>query len=158
MPGEEWAEGFAAAIQMHGHGWDRMFDDRRADQVVMPILALCGDLPDEIRAELTAEKRQGILDQLPATLQMIAAFWRQPDLGFRAESRPDPAKLAATSPAPADRAGNSRSAAARRHRRRSIDGLVVAEAPYAPGIRSSPKSRPPSSVSRHLFLARFIRH
>lgn len=27
MPGEEWAGGFAAAIQMQGHAWDRMFDD-----------------------------------------------------------------------------------------------------------------------------------
>jgi uncharacterized protein len=45
----------------------------------MPILALCGDIPDEVRTELTDERRQGILDQLPASLQMIAAFWRRPE-------------------------------------------------------------------------------
>jgi hypothetical protein len=31
MPGEEWAQGFAAAILMQGGAWDRMFDDCRAD-------------------------------------------------------------------------------------------------------------------------------
>lgn len=82
MPGEEWAEGFAAAIQIQGQAWDRMFHDYRADQIIMPILALCGDIPDELRAELDDDIRQGILDQLPATLQMIAAFWCQPEQSF----------------------------------------------------------------------------
>jgi uncharacterized protein len=100
MPGEEWADGFAAAIQMQGHAWDRMFDDRRADQVVMPILALCGDVPDEVRAELTTERRQGILDQLPATLQVIAAFWRQPDQGFPRREPLRSAKVGRNEPCP----------------------------------------------------------
>jgi hypothetical protein len=66
----------------------------------MPILALCGDLPDEIRAELTAEKRQGILDQLPATLQMVAAFWRQPDLGFPRRELARSSKVGRSEPCP----------------------------------------------------------
>jgi uncharacterized protein len=79
MAGEEWAEGFAAGIQIQEQAWDRMFHDHRTDQIIMPILALCGDIPDEVRTELTDERRQGILDQLPASLQMIAAFWRRPE-------------------------------------------------------------------------------
>jgi uncharacterized protein len=100
MPGEEWADGFAAAIQMQGHAWDRMFDDRRADQVVMAILALCGDVPDDVQAELTTERRQGILDQLPTTLQMIAAFWRQPDQGFPRREPMRSAKVGRNEPCP----------------------------------------------------------
>jgi uncharacterized protein len=100
MPGEEWAEGFAAAIQMQGRAWDRMMGDRRADQVVMPILALCGDVPDEARAELTAERREGILDQLPSILQMIAAFWRQPDLGFPRKEPARSSKVGRNEPCP----------------------------------------------------------
>ena len=100
MPGEEWAEGFAAAIQLQGRAWDRMFSDRRADQVVMPILALCGEVPDEVRAELTTDMRQGILDQLPASLQMIAAFWRQPEQGFPRREPVRSAKVGRNEPCP----------------------------------------------------------
>jgi uncharacterized protein len=100
MPGEEWAEGFAAAIQMQGHAWNPMFDDRRADQVVMPILALCGDVPGDVRAELTADRRQSILDHLPATLQMIAAFWRKPDPGFPRREPMRSAKVSRNAPCP----------------------------------------------------------
>jgi uncharacterized protein len=100
MPGEEWAEGFAAAILMQGRAWDRMMGDHRADQVVMPILALCGDVPGEVRAELTAERREGILDQLPATLQMIAAFWRQPDLGSPRKEPVRSSKVGRNEPCP----------------------------------------------------------
>lgn len=77
-----------------------MFADRRADQVVMPILALRGDVPDEVRADLTAEMRQGILDQLPASLQMIAAFWRQPAQGFPRREPARSAKIGRNEPCP----------------------------------------------------------
>ena len=49
---------------------------------IMPILALCSDTPKEVQGQLTAEMREGILEQLPATVQMIAAYWRAPNLGF----------------------------------------------------------------------------
>jgi hypothetical protein len=41
MPGEELADGFVAGIEIRKDAWGPMFDDRRADQIVMPILALC---------------------------------------------------------------------------------------------------------------------
>lgn len=82
MPGEEWAEGFVTGIEMQNEAWGPIFDDRRADQIVMPILALCGDTPDAVQEQLTAGMRQTILDQLPAAVQMIAAYWRAPNQGF----------------------------------------------------------------------------
>jgi uncharacterized protein len=81
LPGEQWADGFVAGIEMRRHAWAPMFDDRRADQLVMSILALCSDTPTEVQGQLTAEMREGILEQLPATLQMIAAYWRAPSMG-----------------------------------------------------------------------------
>ena len=82
MQGEEWADGFVAGIEMRKDAWGPIFDDRRADQVVMPILALCSHTPKEVQCQLTAEMREGILEQLPATVQIIAAYWRAPNLGF----------------------------------------------------------------------------
>jgi uncharacterized protein len=82
MRGEEWADGFVAGIEMRKAAWGPIFDDCRADQVVMPILALCSHTPKEVQGQLTAEMREGILGQLPATVQMIAAYWRAPNLGF----------------------------------------------------------------------------
>jgi uncharacterized protein len=78
MPGEEWADGFAGAVQMQGAAWDRMFGERASDQLVMPILALCSDAPEEIRNNLPLDLRNDIIDQLPAMLQTIAAYWQQP--------------------------------------------------------------------------------
>jgi len=57
-------------------------DDRGVDQIVMSILALCSHAPKEVQAQVTAELREGILEQLPATIQMIAADRRAPNLGF----------------------------------------------------------------------------
>jgi uncharacterized protein len=81
LPGEEWADGFFAGIEMRKNAWGPMFDDRRADQIVMPILALCSHAPKQVQGQVTAEMREGILQQLPATVQMIAAYWRAPNLG-----------------------------------------------------------------------------
>jgi uncharacterized protein len=81
LPGEQWADGFVAGIEMRRDAWAPMFDDRRADQLVMSILALCSDTPTEVKGQLTAAMREGILGQLPATLQMIAAYWRAPSMG-----------------------------------------------------------------------------
>ena len=82
MRGEQWANGFAVGIEMRRDAWSLMFDDRRADQIVMPILALCSETPKEVQRQLTAEMREGILEQLPATVQMIAAYWRSPNTAF----------------------------------------------------------------------------
>ena len=69
-------------IDIRHDAWDPMFDDRRADQVVLPILALSGETPDEFQADFTPEMREAIIEQLPATLQMIAAYWQSPKTAF----------------------------------------------------------------------------
>jgi uncharacterized protein len=100
MPGEEWADGFVAGIEMRRDAWGPMFDDRRADQIVMPILALCSHTPKEVQGQLTAEMREGILAQLPATVQMIAAYWRASNLGFPRREPQRSTKIGRNAPCP----------------------------------------------------------
>jgi uncharacterized protein len=76
LPGEQWAEGFLAGIDLRADAWRPIFDDRRADQIVLPIVALSSKVPDEINKRMTREMRETTLAQLPAALQMIAAYWR----------------------------------------------------------------------------------
>lgn len=84
--GEPWAEGFMVGIDLRHEAWDPMFADLRADQVVLPILALGGDTPDEFNETISDEMREMIVEQLPATLQMIAAYWQAgPDVLPRRE-------------------------------------------------------------------------
>ncbi len=89
LPGEEWADGFLTGIDMRGEAWQPIFDDRRADQMVLPIIALSSEVPEEIRNEMTEDMREATLDQLPVALQMIAAWWRSPD---RSGMRREPAR------------------------------------------------------------------
>jgi uncharacterized protein len=77
--GEEWAVGFMSGIDMEEGAWDPLFDDKRGDQVVLPIMVLCRAVPEEIQEQITDEMRETILDQLPVALQMIAAYWRAPN-------------------------------------------------------------------------------
>lgn len=90
-PGEEWADGFVMGIDMRADAWQPIFEDRRADQMVLPIIALSSEVPDEISERMTSEMRETTLDQLPAALQMIAAWWRSPD---RSRMRREPARSA----------------------------------------------------------------
>jgi uncharacterized protein len=67
-------------MELAGEAWARIFDDRRAAKIVLPILALSGEdaegeFADE---ELSPEVRAAILDRLPQSLQSIAAYWRNP--------------------------------------------------------------------------------
>jgi uncharacterized protein len=55
---------------------DTLPGDRRADQIVLPVIALSSQMPDEISERMTREMRETTLAQLPAALQMIAAHWR----------------------------------------------------------------------------------
>ena len=74
----EWALGFIEGIELSGNAWDPIFKDRRADQVVLPIVALSGEAPEEVYEELDEEKRAEIVETLPVMLQMIDAYWRDP--------------------------------------------------------------------------------
>ena len=74
--------------------------DRRADQVVLPILALSSDTPAEIQDQLSSDVRETIIDQLPATLQMIAAYWRSSDSLFPRRQPNRAAKIGRNAPCP----------------------------------------------------------
>jgi len=73
---------FITGIDMRREAWEPMFADRRADEIVLSVLALSSDAPDEVHDELTPEMREAIVAQLPTTLQMIADYWLNPGQGF----------------------------------------------------------------------------
>ncbi len=91
QPGEAWADGFFTGIDLRADAWQPIFDDRRADQMVLPIIALSSEVPAEISNEMTGEMREATLDQLPVALQMIAAWWQSPS---RSGVRREPARSA----------------------------------------------------------------
>ena len=76
--GEAWATGFLEAVEMRDEAWDPIFKDRRLDHIVLPILALSGTAPAEVYEEFDGEVRQDVIDELPAMLQMISAYWLDP--------------------------------------------------------------------------------
>ncbi len=100
MPGEEWADGFVAGMEMPGDAWDPMVDDRQASEIILPILALCGDIPEEVQEKLTDETRAAILEHLPVMVQMIAAYWREWDEGFSGGEPIRSAKVGRNEPCP----------------------------------------------------------
>jgi len=100
LPGEEWADGFLAGIEMRRNAWDPMFADRRADQIVLSILALSGDTPQEFIGRFTPEMRELVLEQLPVTLQMIAAYWRDPERAFPRREPVRSTKVGRNAPCP----------------------------------------------------------
>jgi uncharacterized protein len=100
MTGEEWALGFMTGVDMQEDAWDPLFDDPHADQLLLPILALCGDIPDEMQEQLTDEMCEAILDQLPAALQMIAAYWHAPNQSFPRHNPVRSTKVGRNEPCP----------------------------------------------------------
>jgi hypothetical protein len=56
-----------------------MFQDRRAAEIGASIFALVRDDPELFEDRVTPEIRAEILEQLPVILQIIAAYWRDPD-------------------------------------------------------------------------------
>lgn len=77
--GSYWARGFMVGVDLVEAKWEPMFRDRRAAELIMSICALdtdgLKDLPDKPKPE----ERAQIIEDLPAILQIIAAYWRNPD-------------------------------------------------------------------------------
>ena len=72
LPGEASADGFPAGIDMRADAWQPIFDDRHADQVVLPILALSGDVRDAVQEQLTQEMREAILKRQERCMTAIS--------------------------------------------------------------------------------------
>ena len=87
-PAADWATGFTTAIDIRPEAWEPIFADRRADQLLLPMLALSGDAPEEFYAEFTVEMRNTVVENLPVTLQMIDAYWRNPKRGLPRPASP----------------------------------------------------------------------
>jgi uncharacterized protein len=100
LPGEQWAGGFLAGIDLRADAWQPIFDDHRADQIVLPIIALSGEVPDEIGERMTPEMRETTLAQLPAALQMIAAYWRSSGGPLPRREPPRSVKVGRNEPCP----------------------------------------------------------
>jgi uncharacterized protein len=66
-------------IELSRSGWEPMLKDRRAAEMCNLIFALTQDDPQYSGDRITSKMREEIVDQLPVTLQSIAAYWRDPD-------------------------------------------------------------------------------
>ncbi|HLQ88471.1 MAG TPA: UPF0149 family protein [Xanthobacteraceae bacterium] len=77
--GQCWAEGFMAGVALGEGNWDRLFDDERAIEISMSIVALAGEDHEMFVEGITPEMRTAIVERLPVILQVVAAYWRDPD-------------------------------------------------------------------------------
>ena len=77
--GFDWAEGFLTGVDMAAEQWQPIYEDRRAGDLAMSIVALVGDDPELFEERLTPKIRAEIVDGLPAVLRLINAYWRSPD-------------------------------------------------------------------------------
>jgi uncharacterized protein len=76
----DWAEGFLQAIMLRMHAWDQLLKSKRDGQLLIPILALCGDQNGESLLGLPPEDEDRIMEEaaefIPACVTAIAAYWR----------------------------------------------------------------------------------
>jgi len=70
---------FVVGIELSRSGWEPMLKDRNAAEMCKLIFALMQDDPQYSGDRITSKMREEILDQLPVTIQSIAAYWADPD-------------------------------------------------------------------------------
>ena len=76
----DWAEGFLQAIMLRMDAWDRLLKSKRDGQLLIPILALCGDQNGESLLDCRRRRRtaswRGRGGLVPCVIA-IAAYWRE---------------------------------------------------------------------------------
>jgi uncharacterized protein len=76
----DWAEGFLQAIMLRMDAWDRLLKSKRDGQLLIPILALCGDENGESLLDVTPDEEDRFMEEaaelIPACVTAIAAYWR----------------------------------------------------------------------------------
>ena len=76
----DWAEGFLQAIMLRMDAWDRLLKSKRDGQLLLPILALCGDENGESLLDITPDEEDRLMEEaaefIPACVTAIAAYWR----------------------------------------------------------------------------------
>ncbi len=76
----DWAKGFLQAIMLRADAWERLFKSNRDGQLLVPILALCGDENGESLLSIAGEEEDRVMEEaaefIPACVSAIAAYWR----------------------------------------------------------------------------------
>ena len=89
----DWAEGFLEAIDMRTDAWLPLIRDKEAGVLLMPILALCGDMDGLSLLPLDAETKAEFLAEAPEMIPVrvfgIASYWRD-RMGYSSPIRNPP--------------------------------------------------------------------
>jgi uncharacterized protein len=108
----DWAEGFLQAIMLRADAWEPLFKSKRDGQLLITILALCGDENGESLLGLPPEQEDRLMEEatefVPACVTAIATYWRAKGstqismpLLHGQSSQPDPpAKVGRNQPCP----------------------------------------------------------
>jgi uncharacterized protein len=76
----DWAEGFLQAIMLRADAWERLFRSKRDGQLLVPILALCGDENGESLLGIPPDEEDRVMEEaaefIPACVAAIDAYWR----------------------------------------------------------------------------------
>jgi uncharacterized protein len=76
----DWAEGFLQAIMLRADAWGPLFKSKRDGQLLVPILALCGDENGASLLGLPPEEEDRVMEEatefVPICVTAIAAYWR----------------------------------------------------------------------------------
>jgi uncharacterized protein len=76
----DWAEGFLQAIMLRADAWERLFKSKRDGQLLVPILALCGDENGESLLSIPPDDKDRVMEEatefIPACVAAVDAYWR----------------------------------------------------------------------------------
>jgi uncharacterized protein len=76
----DWAEGFLQAIMLRADAWERLLKSKRDGQLLVPILALCGDESGDSRLGIPPDEEDRVMEEaaefIPACVAAIDAYWR----------------------------------------------------------------------------------
>jgi uncharacterized protein len=76
----DWAEGFLQAIMLRADAWERLFKSKRDGQLLVPILALCGNENGESLLGIPPDEEDRVMEEaaefIPACVVAIDAYWR----------------------------------------------------------------------------------
>jgi uncharacterized protein len=76
----DWAEGFLQAIMLRADAWGPLFKSKRDGQLLLPILALCGDENGESMLGLSPDEEDRVMEEMtdfvPDCVTAIANYWR----------------------------------------------------------------------------------
>jgi uncharacterized protein len=76
----DWAAGFLEAVRLRIAAWKPLFDAKPEWEMLIPIVTLCGDEGFKSGLDLPAGEEERVvaraMEQIPASVMAIAAYWR----------------------------------------------------------------------------------